>query len=232
MKTKSLCILVILISFGLGFYLAYSYLKDNSKPYQEKRYITTFIKVPEPYPVPKPYPVPTKPIEVKTYEKDSSAIDSLKLLLSEKDIIIQGLKGSQISVSQDFLKQFPLNPKLLELRLERDSLSVSLLDIQGIPSCNTYPLYLDRYRYKWVYNSLSNESYDPIPMEKIPPWGYSVGGGFDILQRNIYSSFRVELLKNPWTIYSDLRLGIIYPKKSTLNLGFEYSFSRYGSNRK
>ena len=116
---KRLSIILILVSFVLGFVVSYNFFKDTKYLPSEKEYITDTVKVPKPYQVPKPYPIASKPEIKKIYEKDSSAIDSLKLLLSEKDIVISGLKY-QLTISQDYLKQFPKNPKLLELNLQRD----------------------------------------------------------------------------------------------------------------
>ena len=223
MISRNISLLSSLIALIIGFMVGY-FLFDNTiiLP-SEKEYITDTIKVPDPYPVPKPYPVPSKPKEVKVYEKDTAAIDSLKVLLSEKDILINGLKY-QIIISQDYLKQFPENPKLLELDLQWDSLSIGLLNIKGIPTKETFPLYLDRYKYKWTLSGLSKTDHLMPQIKPSPYYLYSIGSGIDLWQRNIYLSGKVSYVKNRFTFYSDLRYGLLEPKKTTLNFGVEYNF--------
>ena len=225
-------VLVIIMGFVIGFITCYEFFSkgDIILP-KEKEYITDSIKVLKPYPVPKPYPVSVKPITVIIYEKDSTALDSLKVLLSEKDILIQGLK-SEITISQDYLKQFPLNPKLIEMGLIRDSLFLSLLNIRGVVCKQLYPIFLDRYRYNWANDSLGKTGYNPPPVGSVRYNTLLAGGGLDIWQRTAYTSVKFESTKNRTTFYSEFKLSIPRYKYSSLNLGVYFKIKQYGSGRK
>lgn len=221
-----------LIGFSVGFILCYIAFSDGDTILPgETEYITDTIKVPKPYSVPKPYPVNTKPITIIIYERDSLALDSLKLLLFEKDIVIQGLK-SEITISQDYLKQFPFNPKLINLGLSRDSLSLALLNIQGIVQEYHYPISLRQYKYNWSDNVLGKAGDNPPPVGSVRCNILLAGGGLDLWQRTAYTSVKLESTKNRTTFYSELKIGIPRYQYSNLNVGVYFKLKQYGSRRR
>jgi len=220
-----------LFSFFLIGIIVYLLFFRNPKPVliSDTHYITDTIWLDKPYPVPEPYPVSVPPVILKYYQKDTIAIDSLKLILQEKDILIKGL-NSQLLISQDFLKQFPYNPKLLEINLFPDTLAISILNIDGIPSNSNFPIRLSDYRYKWTIEGLSRSKITPPPAikSKIQYFG---GGGVNLLYLLPYAEFSLEKDWARMRIYSDLRVILLKRDASSINLGLKYNLSKNGSNR-
>lgn len=218
---KYLIYTLFLILISLIVYLAF-FKKPDVVYVPVPEYETDTVYVPEPYPVPKPYPVPTPPSTVEIYLPDTVAIDSLKLELSKQSILIQGLKD-QISVSQNFLKQFPYNPKLIELNLSLDSLSLSFIPISGIPEKQVFPIFLSGFKYRWTIEGLSSIPIDPPPV-RFPLQPYT-GVGIDLLHLNPYVLMGVEKEYTRIKLYGDLRLGLLDQNRSTINLGINYRFN-------
>jgi hypothetical protein len=191
-------------------------------------YRTDTIYVYETIKVPKPYPVPTPPSTVEIYLVDSLAIDSLKLELSKQNIILQGLY-SQIEISQNFLKQFPYNPKLLGLELSFDSLSLSILKTNGIPESQTFPIFLSGFKYRWTNEGLSSIPIDPRPIN-LPLQSY-LGLGVDLLHLSPYVNVGVEKDYTRIKLYGDIRVGLLKTEYSGIDLGIKYKFRFNGVNK-
>lgn len=217
---KYLTYTLFLILISLILYLAF-FKKPDTVYVPVPEYHTDTVYVPEPYEVPKPYPVPTPPSVVEIYLPDTIAIDSLKLELSKSSIIIQGLKD-QISISQNFLKQFPYNPKLIELNLSLDSLSLSFIPINGIPEKQVFPLFMTDFRYRWTNQGLSSIPIDPIPI-KLPVQAY-FGLGVDLLHLSPHAVVGVEKDFTRIKLYGDLKLGLLKTEYSGIDLGIKYKF--------
>jgi len=225
MKTIQTILIVLLIAIIVWLLF---FRKPNIHIIPDPHYITDTIWLDKPYPVPEPYPVSVPPVTLTYHVIDSAAIDSLKLILQEKDILIQSLHF-QVSVSQNFLKQFPYNPKLLELNLNLDTLSISTLNIDGIPSKSNYPLFLSDFRYKWTIERLSKKKINPPPVIK-SKMQYFGGGGVNFLYLSPYAEFNIE---KDWTrirVYSDIRVMLLKYEASSINLGIKYNLKINGSN--
>jgi hypothetical protein len=220
---------VIVTLIALIGYL-YFFRKPGIKyiPSTHTEYITDTFRLRIPYPIPIPYHSTINPVTVKIYLKDSLAIDSLELLLKEKDILIQGLH-SQIIISQDFLKQYPRNPKLIELNLKSDSLSLSMLGIDGIPMGYSYPIYLSDYKYKWTLNNLSyTKTNDNNTIKN--PLQFWIGSGFNFIYPTPYLNFAIEKNWARIRIYGETNIGLLKKEGNSLNMGLKYNLSRYGFN--
>lgn len=222
--TKTQKILIILnLLFIVGIFIYFAFIrKPYARPEVEYVYITDTIRIPEPYPVPKPYLVSTPPITVKEYLIDSSAVDSLKVILTNDSIIISGLKN-QISLHQNYLKQYPENPKLLNLDLRRDTLSMGLLRTSGIPEENQWPIDLNRYSYRWDFASsfTRTDVTEPPPTKKWFDPKYYVGGGVDFLYMSPYVSGRIEQEWSRVRLYSSAEIGLLKRESSSLKLGID-----------
>lgn len=72
--------------------------------------------------------------------------DSLLVYISELE--------KQITISDNYIKQFPQADKLIDFTLGIDSLNLSLLGIGGNLRQESYPLYLTKYNYYWKDNKL------------------------------------------------------------------------------
>lgn len=191
----------------------------------EYRYTTITEYSPNPYVLPKPLPLPTPPSTVVFYEIDSLAIDSLKILLQDQEVIISGLKDS-IRLSEAYLKQFPYNPKLLSLAFKKDSFRMDLLEITGQLGNWTFPIDLNYHEYHWNARSgFTRKNIKPTllpPTLKEPFANYFVGGGFDTWHKMPYLSARAEKEFSSIRLYVDTRIGLLELDRSNFNVGLEY----------
>ena len=195
------------------------------KPFIDYRYATDTVYLPSPYAVPEPYAVPTPPRIITYYEVDSSVIDSLNLLLSEKDILIAGLLDT-IRISESYLKQYPNNPKLLAIDLQRDTMSMGTLNITGIPQEDKWPIDLSQFDYRWTFAAgLSRHPVHSPPTKERPTLEYLVGGGVDFLYLSPYMGGRVEMNWTRIRPYVDIRVGLLKIESSEIKLGVDYKLN-------
>jgi len=220
------------ISLILGLLGIIGYLIFFNKPKPiieiEYDYITDTIYADTTYLPSEPYPIPTPPKIVTIYEIDSLALDLLKLKLVQDslhyNIIIQGLE-TVIAIHENYIKQFPQNPKLIGLELQRDTLSLGLLNISGNIIKYEYPIFLNRFRYQWTLSGLSHETHLP-PTLKSYFADYFVGGGVDVLWKSPYFSFRVE---KEWTrirLYGSTQIGLLKREANQLKIGIDYNLRK------
>jgi len=227
MKNTIITLLFLLI-VGIIIWDIFFRVRPVSPPVVEYRYVTDTIIDSVPYVVPKPYPVPTPPKIVVIY--DSLKLDSMQLVLSEKNIIILGLK-EQIAIHQNFLKQFPNNPKLLSLDLNRDTIGISLLQISGQIHEARWPMDFNRFNYRWDFNSgLTRIVTKPPPIEKRLIPDYFVGGGVDLLWLSPYLSGRAEISWNKLRLHGTTELGFLRKEASSIKIGLEYKLNAQSRN--
>lgn len=223
---KILSIIVNIILIGLIVWIIFFRKVPVPDPIVtiDYQYITDTVYLDTLYLPGKPYPVNTPPNTIKIFLTDSAAIDSLKILLREKDILISGLEDS-ISIHQNYLKQFPNNPKLLAIDLKRDSMYLGLLQITGQVQEHSWPIDLNNYAYRWNYpTNLSRHEVQQPPTLKEPFANYFVGGGVDILYKSPIISGQIE--KN-WTslrLYGTIDVGLLSNKASSIKAGIYYKF--------
>jgi len=228
MKTFRDFIDIILVVIILGIVIWYVFFKKPIPiPSQvEYIYVTDTIYKSVPYKVLVPYEVYTPPQYLIRYQIDSSRIDSLKLVLNNDSLIIEGLK-SQIIIHQNYIKQFPENPKLLNLNLFRDSLSLATLPISGIIQEEKWPLDLNLYSYNWDlstgFTRKNNTSLSPT--EEGSKIQYYVGGGVDLLWLSPYLSGRIEKEWARVRIYGNANVGLLRKESSKIEIGGEYKLN-------
>jgi len=172
--------------------------------------------------VSEPYYIHTPPKTVIIYKTDSSSLDSLSLILKEKEIVIASLKDS-ISIHENYLKQFPSNPKILGMDLNKDSLSLGLLSISGQTQINSWPINLDRFDYRWVHGSdLSRHPTQSPPIKERSQTQYFMGGGVDLLKTSPYILGRIQKDWARIMLYGDIRLGLLEIETSGIQIGINY----------
>lgn len=222
MKTFQLIIiflLVCVIAYLLIFY------KGKPLPYPVTKYEYDTVFIDRPYPVPRPYLVEV-PIQGTTiYKPDLNSLDSMKILLNEKDILIYRLNRQTI-ISQNYLKQFPSNPKLLELNLSLDTLSLSLLRTDGIPSKSIFGLSLSGFKYKWTNAGLSVTRVNSPPVKKHIVLNYFAEGGVNFLYFSPYIGFNVETEISRIRLYAGIEAGLLKKEASSINLGIKYRINK------
>ena len=191
------------------------------------QYVTDTVWDSIPYAVLEPYPVYTPPRIVTFYEVDSTALDSLVILLHNQDLLIASLLGRWDTISQAYIKQYPSNPKLLAIDLKRDTMSMWLLNITGIPQEDKWPIDLARFDYRWNYAAgLSRHSTSSPPIKEQQPFAnYFVGGGVDLLYLSPYISGRIEKDWARIRLYGNIDAGLLKKESSGIKLGVDYKLN-------
>lgn len=212
----SILILLIYILFG----------NTNPIPTIEYIYKTDTVYVDKPYEVPIPYEVPTPPKVIKIYRIDSTSIDSLSMIIKDKDLLIFKLKDS-ILVSEFYLKQFPKNPKLLSLGLTKDSLDISLLNINGSINTFNWPINLTYFDYMWDYKNNLTRSVHKVSNYG-PNFNYYIGAGWDITRTSPFITNQIEITNRKIKLFTSTDIGLLDIKSSNFKFGIGYSL--YGKN--
>lgn len=220
---KNIYILLLLLTIG-GLLTWYFFFRKDPVPEQviSYQYVTDTVYVDKPYEVPVPYSVPTPPRTITVYKVDTAAVENLKLILHQRELRIAGLLDT-ISLHQNYLKQYPSNPKLVGLSLSRDTLNLGLLQISGQIEERSWPIDLNAWAYNWNFNSdLSRHATQPPPIKKPELFQLFVGGGADLLAPSPYGSLRAEFHIKKFRIYSDANLLFKIPEASNVRIGLEY----------
>ncbi len=227
-------IINIILFFSLiGFWVYITLIRKYPEPeiVDDYQYKTDTLYKDTLYLPGKPYPVPTPPRTVKIYLTDSSVIDSLKLLLQDQEVIIAGLEDT-IALHEAYLKQFPENPKILNMDLSRDTLNFGLLFISGQIQERSWPIDLNRFNYRWSYASdLSRHPTHSPPVQEKPFAEYYAGGGFDFLWLSPYLNGRIEKNWARFQFYGDAQIGLLNLKASDIKVGLNYKFNGQSFNR-
>lgn len=155
---KNTLILLLIFTTLLASYFAFKGYNKKPDRGDKYNYLTFRETVKVPYPIPLPHRTKTPPKVIVKYEYDESLLDSMSLIIQEQEIIIQGLE-EKVKVNHNFLKKYPKNPKLVDLKLTKDSLSLALLQIDGYIYKTDYPIYLDEFQYRWVYPDLTHKPF-------------------------------------------------------------------------
>ena len=222
---KSLIIILIIIIIGLIIWDSFIRKYPIPDPIINYEYVTDTLYKPEPYPIPEPYPVPTPPRTIIKYEVDSVTLNYFKLTISKQNIYIASLLDT-IAIHQNYIKQFPKNPKLLELSLIKDSLYLGLLQISGQAKKKNWPIDLNRFSYRWDYiNDLSRKITKLPPTEEKPFAQYFVGGGVDLLWHSPYISGKIEKDWARIRLYSNADIGLLNWETSSIKIGIDYKLN-------
>ena len=93
---------------------------------------------------------------IKWKEPDLSNIDLQKL--PDSLLVIIGELRDSIRIADNYIKYLPKNPKLIDINLTKDTLGLNLLNIDGRVTSYIYPIYLERFNYKWLEGDLKYTS--------------------------------------------------------------------------
>lgn len=215
---------IILLTIIVGIVVWYVFF---NKPIPEVvyEYTTDTIYDSIPYSVPEPYAVYTPPITLTEYMIDSALLDSMELLLQDQYIIIAHLQDS-IKVHANYLKLYPLNPKVLGIDMKKDTFEIGLLEIAGITRSYRWPIDLNFYSYRWnLEDGFTRERLKPTllsPTLKEPFANYFVGGNVDIFHRTPMITARAEKQLSSVRLYISTQLGLLDLNSSNFQVGVEY----------
>lgn len=226
MKT-TIKIITILGILALTFYLGFrSNKSESSNPHV--KVVTDTVFFPKPYPEIQIIRDTLKPDRVTIYQEDSSRIKELELRILKDSLhysfIIQGLQ-EEIEISENFLKLYPQNPKLVEMSLFRDSLNLSLLGINGQVYSEHYNLFYQDYNYRWSSGVMGYSKTKYRPQE--PRLSHSLIFGLDFLHRKPFGEFQLDFRFNNDS-FAFLRASevLLFNEKPRLEVGLKFRIWR------
>ena len=187
-------------------------VSNTPDPYNYK---TDTEYVDKPFYIDKPYPVKTPPREVvintpapppERFEVEVVP-DSLILLINDL----------RVQLNNAFLYQYPNNPKLVQLDLSQDTMSLSILQVDGTVHTNDYPLFLQQFKYRWAEGSMTHT---PVKLKQSKPKldyrGLYAYGGYDVLRKLPQVGMIYEL--NFWKLSIGASSIVTIEKQPQLNL--------------
>lgn len=226
MKT-TIKIITIIGILALTFYLGFrSNKSESSNPHV--KVVTDTILISKPYPEIKIIRDTLKPDRVTIYQEDSSRIKELELRILKDSLhysfIIQGLQ-EEIEISENFLKLYPQNPKLVEMSLFRDSLNLSLLGINGQVYSEHYNLFYQDYNYRWSSGVMGYSKTKYRSQE--PRLSHSLIFGLDFLHRKPFGEFQLDFRFNNDS-FAFLRASevLLFNEKPRLEVGLKFRIWR------
>lgn len=211
----------------IGILVWYSLIRPVNipDPIITYEYMTDTVWVDTLYLPGQPYMINTPAKTITYYRIDSAALDSLTIILTDQNILIEGLKDS-IRINQNFLKHYPSNPKLLAMTIRHDTLAMGLLDITGQIAERSWPLNLNQFTYHWAYGSnLSRHSVQQPPIQEQHFVNYFIGGGVDLLRLSPYLSGKVEKSWSSIRIRGEASIGLLNRNTSSLRIGLDYKLN-------
>lgn len=129
-------------------------------------------------------------------------------VLIQRDTLILHLKdSSNISLNQDFLTQYPENPKLLQVDLSQNSFDLSLLSTEGKIYRENYKIDTEFRNYRYSFRNSRNGN---LSSENISFW-------------KRFEPFTQVTLK-PFNSMMDLDLGVTY---KTRKINYEIGISGF-----
>lgn len=169
-----------------------------------------------------------KPIPPKVVEKYISPkpiiVDSVKIINGYLKLHPQ--KEKEILVNSDFIINYPKSPKLLEMKLSQDSLSMALYKTDNTIERENYPLYLGSYKYTWVDGILNIED---IPQKEVKKTKTKVkwnslylNGGYDVYNQVPTSGFEYNLILG--RVKLDLNSEVLIMQQPELNLNAKIGY--------
>jgi len=122
-------------------------------------YITDTTWINKYYELKKKYDKKTPPLTITKWLKPKAPKDVIIEKIPDSIIILIESLNKKITISDEYIKNFPKADKLIDFSLSRDSLDINTLNIEGDINKLKYPLFLDNYSYQWYNNKLHNSKY-------------------------------------------------------------------------
>lgn len=213
----------VLTIIGLLFYIDW----DKDKKPQPELFPTKTdtVYINRPIQALKPYKKPVLPSVVTEYlfveSEDISKLESLKLRILNDSLVIEDLK-TKITIHENYIKQFPINPKLVSLSLDKNNLSLSLLEIDGVAKSYDYPISTDYYKYRWSDKVFSAEkSVSPTVRNRLNYYMGINSTFYGVITPS--ATFRIEKrwARNIISVNSSMELLEI--KVPTITMNYEYN---------
>lgn len=186
-----------LLTFIIGVVVTLLFLKrcdgnHTSGSEEIYKYKTDTIFTKKGFTVSNPFSKTVKPRTVIIY-KDSISLRYIEIIQHDSIFIVKDNKNHDSTiVSEDFLKKFPKSRKLLSLDLSKDTLNFTTMGIDAQVTTHVYPIYLDKYQYRYLDGSLTMDKVKGKNTNKVN-WGeVYINGGYSVLIKQPLATFEYQ----------------------------------------
>jgi hypothetical protein len=232
MKTRIVIVLaaIILLCGGVGgFFIAKGIYKPKQAKVQLPVYFPVVVTVPKYIEKPVPY-AQVIPAHVTTHYL--AYADSMRLVKANDSLICLVSREPQtvhdtIKIHTKFLTAFPTSPKLINIDLNMDSISVTTLNINAELNTFRYPLALMGWRYRFDGKDMSVEKlkreYGTVK-PKIFEWELNAYAVYNILDKKFAAVGEAGV--SIWKVKARVETGLSIEKipQYELNFGIGYKF--------
>lgn len=156
-------------------------------------YKTDTIFSEKPFKAPKELKNKVNPREV-IYSHDTLWLSQTQIEIRDSIIFIENkATGDTTKLNDSFLKLYPKSNKLISIKLDKDTMTLSMLDINGKTKSEIYPVYFDKFKYVYVDNQLSYEAIKNKSTNKNINGGMYGNAGYSLLQKSAVASLEYQL---------------------------------------
>lgn len=166
--------------------------------------------------------IKTPPKVIYHYDKPNNTTTKIEKV-PDSIILYIGELQKRLAISDQYLKNYPENHKLIDISLFRENMDITTLAIDGSLKKEQYPLYLDHYEYYWVDNELRHKKRDkPYVYTDPDKWKQLyINSGYDFITQSpnlevdyslLFKRFKLSaeagaFINQDPTFYSKITLG-------------------------
>lgn len=227
MKKKIINGIVFFIAGVIVALISIQGCERGKVPIVDYDYKTDTVLIPIPYEVHDTLELTAPPKLIRIYI-DTTPSHSVVDCNNEVITIHDTISGYRDTLAHDFLTKFPRSQKLIELKLTKDSMDITLMDIQARVKTLTYPMDFDNYKYQFLSDSLN---YEKIKKPKITKSMFDNRGLYAGVKYNLLE--KTPLVNLEYMIQMNRLMGSIQTTstletspKLSLNIGVNYRISK------
>lgn len=167
MNTKNVFVgstFLLVVGLLIGVFIGYMIWKPSQKKIGLPKYLPIVVKVPKYITKPVPYKIIIPhhiEYQYQSYNDSMRLVGTIDSLIC---LISLSKPSDTVWVSPKFLTSFPTSPKLVNMDLNMDSVSITTLSPQTLLTQKQYPLNLYEYKYRFDGYTMS--------VTKVPKIGY------------------------------------------------------------
>lgn len=223
---------LILVIGGLSFiaYCLYQSLGNRPSRVKQEYNYQTEVRIKSEY-----SPIDLSGMTIKpaviTHYTSSPDFENNRLVCREDSLlqVINNLKRDTVFISPQFLTQFPSSPKLVDLSLTYDSISLGLLNTDAELMRKTYPLDFTHYTYQ--ASTLDGYTFNATELSRKKSFGakpFRVMGftGYSVMDSKIVLGAQADYSLGPWSLSARPRFALSDVVSFQLDLTANYPLIR------
>lgn len=190
-------------------------------------YETDSVLIPIPFEVHDTLRLTAPPRLVRIYidtTPSNSVVECDKEIITLHDTI----SGYKDTLAHDFLTKFPRSQKLIELKLHRDSMNITLMDMKARVKTLTYPMDFNHYQYQFMSDSLRYEELEKPKISKtlISNSGVYAGVGYEVLSKTPLVNLDYQIQMNRLQGLIQIASTLQTTPKLSVTAGVNYKISK------